>query len=604
MINEINLNVTVPETGLCISQMQPFVELVGSEPYRWQQDKKSQQLDRISRFMNIAMGFDDTGKSHFTVLPEYSIPGIEGIEKVNQFLTDVSWASETIVIGGVDGLSKNEYTTICNNTISIVSPDNAPNQIADGKWINCCITWVKDRNGDVRRWIQPKLSPSWSERRITHSEMFCGRSVNLFTIKFTNNTECKFFSLICFDWIGAINGAGNGVFEVLNKINQLWQASNSKKDINLVFVLQCNDEPNHRNFLENACNYFEDRRTNPFITRDQSILLFMNTAGLDKPGKTSRYGFSSLIASPLSPFDNNNCCPLCFSSDTTKLRNSDNLGRCEEALFRENGACFHLFNFRPPSFIPTNPGNRCLFLDEAKVYSIDDGIDDPRVPGGPVAASIKWVNDEIDTIEPITLRIQNYHVQREVNQSHENLSKEIRKVTAEHLCKYVQYSYCKYTNSDDKIVPVIHFVDKWDDGEKVGLQTVIKTLSIIGTCNTLNISGATGHSTMTIGTNVIDIIVVHGGKDHKECLEYGKKFLPSPARYAIVITKDLEDTLLDAKTDRSILNNQEPFSERGPNITNPDDRFIHRGYQNIKECYRGATSVDNLKEQLARLLGV
>ncbi len=89
-----------------MAYMQPFVELTGTEPYKWQQTKKNQQLERISRFMNIAKQYDGNGKTHFTVLPEYSIPGLEGVERINQVLTDPSWCSETVVIGGVDRLSK------------------------------------------------------------------------------------------------------------------------------------------------------------------------------------------------------------------------------------------------------------------------------------------------------------------------------------------------------------------------------------------------------------------------------------------------------------------------------------------------------------------
>ena len=366
-INEEKLNITAPETGLCISQMQPFLKLVSSEPYKWQQDKINKQLDRICRFMKVAKTFDGNGKSHFTILPEYSIPGIKGIYRINQFLTGSSWPSETILIGGVDGLSKDEYTNICNNTISFVSPVNAPDKVEDGKWVNCCITWVKERNGELKQWIQPKISPSWPEKNITHSKMFCGHSVNLFTMKFSNNTDCKFLSLICFDWIGAINGIENGIFGILHKVNKLWQKTNSRKDINLVFVLQHNEEPNHRDFLENARKFFEDRDTIPFIVRDQSVLFFTNTAGRNAPGKSNKYGYSSLIASYSSPYVNQNCCPVCFSSDNEKFKNSANLGRCKVALFRENGACFHLFKFFPPPFIAASPRGRCLFLDEAKV---------------------------------------------------------------------------------------------------------------------------------------------------------------------------------------------------------------------------------------------
>lgn len=604
MIEEIDLNITIPETGLCMAYMQPFVELTGTEPYKWQQTKKNQQLDRISRFMNITKQYDGNGKTHFTVLPEYSIPGLEGIERINQILTDASWSSETVVIGGVDGLSKDEYATLCNDGISSVYADNSPDRIPNGKWINCCITWVKDGTGGLKRWIQPKLSPSWTERNITHSEMFCGRSVYLFTIKFTNNTPCKFLSLICFDWIGIINGAGNGISGILNEINQLWQRSASRKDINMVFVLQCNEEPNHRNFLENARNFFEDRASNQFVIRDQSILFFVNTAGIDRPGKSAQYGYSSLIASPLSPYDSHNCCPLSFSSDASNLRNSNNLGRCKEALLRENGACCHLFKFRSPSFISAGPGNRCLFLDEAKVYPMDDGVDDPRAPGGSVAASVKWVNDEIDSIEPILSHENRSPIKDNVAGVHNNLSRDIRKASGDFLCEYIRYSFSKYKNFCQGSNSLIHFVDKWGTEEKEGLQTVIYALSIIGTCKSINVSGAVAHATMIIGSNVIDIIIVHGGNTHEECFEYAKEFLNSQSRYGIVITRDVHDTLTDAKINRSILNTQEPITERGPSITNPDDRFIRCGYQNIKTCCFSATSVDNLRDQIGRLLGV
>lgn len=607
MITEINnINIIVPETGLCVSCMQPFVELDRTEPYKWQEDKKNQQLNRISRFMNIAKQYGGNGKSHFTLLPEYSIPGIEGIEKINQFLADSSWPSETIVIGGIDGLNKNEYNTACNKPNSVVHPSNKPDQVADDKWVNCCITWVKDTNGNIKQWIQPKISPSWPEKAITHSEMFCGHSVNLFTIKFANNTECKFLSLICFDWIGTINGTGNGIFEILNQVNRLWRTNGDSqpKDINLIFILQCNNEPNHRNFLSNACNFFEDRTTNPLIGRDHSVLVFANTAGKNIPGKTNEYGYSSLIASFLSPYENRECCPLSFSSETLKLRNSTNHGRCKEALFRENGACFHLLKFRPPRWISGGPGNRCLFLEEAKVYSIDEGIDYPRVPGSPVEASIKWINDEIDTVEPITLHEDRNPIRGEVITSHENVSRELRKASGEYLCRYIQYSFCKYNNINQDITPIIHYVDRWDEGERVGIQVVIHTLSIIGTCNAITISGSIAHATMTIGTNVVDIIVVHGGNTHEECFRYSKEFHNSPSRYSIVVTKDFHDTPLNEKIEGLIFKTQEPVSEKGPNITNPDDCFIHCGYQNIKSCCFSALSTDNLKEQLNNLWGV
>jgi hypothetical protein len=35
--------------------------------------------------------------------------------------------------------------------------------------------WVKDANGSLERWIQPKLHPAWPEMNISHQHMFRGK---------------------------------------------------------------------------------------------------------------------------------------------------------------------------------------------------------------------------------------------------------------------------------------------------------------------------------------------------------------------------------------------------------------------------------------------
>ncbi len=599
-------NMSIPEDGIRMFFMQPFVELTPTEPFKWQSSKKQLQIDRIARFFNIARDSVSNGeRPHFTIIPEYSIPGLKGVNKIHEILSDSLWPSETIIIGGVDGLNKAEYALLCSDEMTFVCADNSPDKIPDGKWVNCCIIWIKNRMGKIKRWVQLKLSPAWAERNITNKYMFSGQSIFLFTIKFNNQSDCNFFPLICFDWIGALNSSGmNGIWCVLHTINEICKSASINKLIDFIFIIQCNDEPYHRNFLENARDYFENRAINIFIDRDKSILVFVNTSGLDRIGKHDKYGQSALISSFLSPYDNVNCCPPSFASMTTKLRGGDVLGRCKEALFRESGSCIHYLRIRSSRFISLGPSDRCLCLEEAKVYAIDDGFDDPRVPGGPVAASIKWVNDEIDSIEPILSHENRSHIKGNVAGSHENLSRDIRRASGDFLCEYIRCSFSKYKNFCQNSNSIIHFVDKWSEEEKEGLQTVIHTLSIIGTCKSINVSSAVAHAIMTVGSNIIDIIVVHGGNTHEECFEYAKGFLTSQSRYGIVVTKDIHDTSTDTKINRSILNTQEPITERGPNITNPDNRFIHRGYQNIKTCCFSATSVDNLKEQIDLLLGV
>ena len=123
-------------------------------------------------------------------------------------------------------------------------------------------------------------------------------------------------------------------------------------------------------------------------------------------------------------------------------------------------------------------------------------------------------------------------------------------------------------------------------------------------CNKMSVSQDIAHATMTIANNVFDIIVVHGGDTTEKCFEYGKSFHNSLSRYVIVITRDIQDRMVDKKINGTILHTHDPIYERGPNITNPDDRFILCGFQNIKSCYFSATSVKNLKKQIDCLLGV
>jgi hypothetical protein len=477
-VQEIPLNITLPcEIGMVI--MQPFVELCGNGPFCWQDDKRNKQIERIIRTLEIAkQAGHGCEKTHFTIFPEYAIPGLGGIRKIQEVLENSAWKDGTIVIGGVDGLTKNEYFSLCNEDNTEVHRANKPDEVQNDPWINCCITWAKEANGTLKRWVQPKLSPSWPEKNITHSRMFAGRSVFVFSGKFENQTDCRFLSLLCFDWIGPI-GEGYGLGAILSEINNRWQM---KREMNLVFVLQSNPEPNHRNFLENARNYFEIRTKYQFINQNEGIILFANTAGGFLPGKYNDYGYTSFISSPLAPYDNKGCPPT-FAIVTQKLRRTDNLGKCKEVLFREMGSCIHSTKFRLPAFVNLGPPDRCLLLNEAIVHPIDKGIDDPRTPSRPVPASIKWVNDQLDKTPPLLENEYNHPLRDSVALTHKDVSEEIRKQSSDFLSGYIVMSSCEIEKKEDKWIKFgsmkIPNVDNWDENEQKALETIIYSLSII-----------------------------------------------------------------------------------------------------------------------------
>lgn len=608
-IEEIELkNFTLPNDQIGMVIMQPFVELIDSEPLHWQNGKKKHQIDRIIRTLEISSKeYTGCDKTHFTLFPEYSIPGLEGIKEVQTFIESSQWKNGTIIIGGVDGLTANEYSKLCNEDKTIVHHRNKLKEFRDDRWVNCCVVWVRDTNGEINRWIQPKIVPCWTEKNYAYSQMFCGQSIYLFKCSLANNVVFHFLSLICFDWIGRIDNE-EGIWAILKALNDYWNKLGKKEEINLIIVLEYNDEPNHYDFLNNARNFFEKRRKYTNIVRDNCIVIFANTAGGSKPGKYENYGFSSLIFSPDAHYDTNGC-PPSYALSTKKLRGTDNLGRCKDALFREMGACIHSLKVRLPLFVNSGPSDRCFPIDETIVHSIDDGANDARTPSIPVPASIKWTNDQLDKISHL-LENENVHPLKDyIADSHKFVSEEIRIQTPDFLCKYIELCSEGITKEEEKWIEVgikrIQNVENWNEKEKKSFETVVYALSVLKACKPLEIKGSLAHGTIQLhnkGVAVIDLIIVCG-KTHKGCFEYAKnQYIGSGQRFAIIITHNGRSSLperlnktsiLDAKYDRS----------RGPHIADPESMFDHCGYQNLIDCCN-SESLDELNNKISELVEI
>jgi hypothetical protein len=143
------LGVTLPADLVGMVLMQPFLKLTG-EPFRCEPRHKAEQLTALERTLTIAKAADHGAeKTHFTVIPEYSIPGLDGIERIESLLLDHSWPIGTIVIGGTDALSKADYAALCDKNGTSVDVPNIPCKVRNGEWVNCCIMWVKVAEDDL-----------------------------------------------------------------------------------------------------------------------------------------------------------------------------------------------------------------------------------------------------------------------------------------------------------------------------------------------------------------------------------------------------------------------------------------------------------------------
>lgn len=332
-VEQIMVNVRMPSDEVRIVAMQPFVQFHSEteEPFRWSDDAVDVQLAAIRRTLDIAQdGFAGRAAS-FTLFPEYAIPGTAGAAIIDERISADAWPNESIIIAGVHGIPKPEYRDLCDVLTAQVSQSNAPDSVPDDQWVNCCVIWVKDLNGTLQKWVQPKIRPAWPEMNVACSDMFCGSSVYVFEGRYEpSGYPCRFVTLVCFDWVASVAGT-TVCHELLTKLNQLW--AESQPALDWVFVVQHNTKPNHPSFLNSTYRFLTDA-TYAFVQRDKAIVLHANTAVSPQPARTGQGGFSACVFSASAQLECN-CFRPTVCTQPRSLRESDILERCKDVVFRE-----------------------------------------------------------------------------------------------------------------------------------------------------------------------------------------------------------------------------------------------------------------------------
>lgn len=158
--------VTLPSDRVGMVIAQPYLTLTSEEPYCCTAATKAGQMDVLSKTLAVSRAAQHGApKTHFTIFPEYSVPGLDGIALIDMALNAQDWPPGTIVIGGTDALSKEDFGTLAASPNTHLDTErNGLDRIAAGEWINCGITWVKAADGTVERWLQPKLSRACGHR--------------------------------------------------------------------------------------------------------------------------------------------------------------------------------------------------------------------------------------------------------------------------------------------------------------------------------------------------------------------------------------------------------------------------------------------------------
>ena len=342
-VNLSERSIRFPHERVGMVVAQPYLprdSFTREEPYQFVPEAKQRQLAVLSETLAVArLSRRDGLQTHFTIIPEYGIPGLDGVGVLEDGLRSKDWPNGSVLVGGTDGLTRVQYAELLQgDRTHVEAKHNGLDRVGGDEWVNCEITWVKSADGTLERWIQPKLHPAWEEQDVLHQHMFRGRSIYMFKGQLDNAAHFLFGTLVCFDWIARIRGR-RPIQWILADIHQ--KAGDAKLPLTWLFVIQRNRKPSHYTFLSSIEPFFNQVYF-PNADRHNACLVFANTAGKDVPGRADKFGGCSVVLSPQALFMDPTCLPT-FSNGGPQFRDGSDAVRayaCKDVFFANAARVF------------------------------------------------------------------------------------------------------------------------------------------------------------------------------------------------------------------------------------------------------------------------
>ncbi len=221
--------------------VQPHVDLdLGQAGYRLNPALCQVQVQTLRSALELAQRSFGPQVQHslFTVLPEYALPS-DQFETCESLVRDLLPAN-AVCLSGLDAISPERWLRLLENAEES-SPLIAHARDLEYEWVNAAVCWVKDRNGQLHRFLQAKLRPNPQEQRA--GIMYRGNQVLYMT------AESRSFSLLlCYDFIAVLEDGGDVPTWLWQQLQHLSRAEERLPPPTYLFVLQDNARPDHSDF--------------------------------------------------------------------------------------------------------------------------------------------------------------------------------------------------------------------------------------------------------------------------------------------------------------------------------------------------------------------
>ena len=422
--------------------------------------------------------------------------------------------------------------------------------------------------------------------------MYRGDTVFVFTGQHDTGTYYRFGVLVCFDWVANVQGLKPWRAVVDDLAHR---ATDVKGEFSLswMFIIQHNPRPSHETFMCEVNDFF-DPNVAASVRRERTCLVFANSAGRPDPGRIDDYGHSSLIFAQQTLFKMPTC-HVTFCSGGRRFRGHGVIRHHKDFLFRERGACIHSFKQLNPDVILPGASGYTIAVQDPFVYPVGDQSD-PRRPGNVVPASVKWLNDELDTIESVAQRYSDSPLAPCAKNTYEHVTRALRSFGGNSVDEAVALACsaakCACNRGDTERRPT---ADDWDTTQRAAVVHLIDTVSILAiVADSYFVAQTASHASMAFGDLEFDVVAIRG-KSHVSCGKHYRTALPGGRRPVLLVSRDT-DNIGWSKRLGSFLQNRGSANRSQRNFTRPHVVSWQIGYRNILDMFRDAQTVDEAKE--------
>jgi hypothetical protein len=315
------------------------------------------------------------------------------------------------------------------------------------------------------------------------------------------------------------------------------------------------------------------------VRRENACLIFANGAGKDGPGRSDIYGSTSLVFHRQTLFKDPDCHPT-FCNGGARFRSSTLLTAFRDVLFRERGACIHSFTQVNPTSLNAGAAGKTIAVDRAFVFPLN-GTADPRTPSAQVPACVKWLNDELDTLQSLAARYPAVPLVVQAIAVHLESITALRAIPGQTAAYIVKLAAAKSK---------ARHADEWDQTETEAIEHLVHTLSIVGLgFPNPTIGSESAHATAVVNDQPVDLLAICGNS-HDECFKHSKAFLPYPRRQTLLVSRDRDNNEWSQRFGSFLETNSAKLGQER-RITDPQGGVLHLGYRKLLDIFQNAPTV-------------